>query len=219
MDMGFKGFDHPYVAVDVLMFSIVGGKLVVLLSKRNKIPFEGRWALPGGFVGINESLDEAADRVMLEKGGISGVYLEQLYSFGETKRDPRGRVISVAYFALVPEEQSEDVIENRAAWFDVNQVPEVAFDHGEIIRAGVARLKAKITYSNIVVGLLPREFRLSELQKVYEIILGKKLDKRNFRKKMLSLDLLKPAGKKDQGEKRRPAMLFTFKTTRQVYFD
>ena len=128
-------------------------------------------------------------------------------------------MVSVAYFALVPEERVESATTGeKVAWFSVDELPEVAFDHKEIIRTGVARLKAKITYSNIAVGLLPREFRLSELQKVYEIILGKELDKRNFRKKMLSLDLLRPVGKKDQGEKRRPAMLYSFKTTKQVYF-
>jgi len=152
MGMSFKGFDHPYVAVDVLAFSVVEGKLVVLLSKRDRSPFEGRWALPGGFVGMSEGLDEAADRILQEKGGLSDVYLEQLFSFGEPARDPRTRVVSVAYFALVPEERVESATTGeKVAWFSVDELPEVAFDHKEIIRTGVARLKAKITYSNIAV--------------------------------------------------------------------
>ena len=218
--MEFREFSHPYVTVDVLVFSIVAGELAILLARRNGEPFKGSLGLPGGFVGMEEGLDDAADRIVGEKGGLSDVYLEQLFSFGNPKRDPRTRVVSISYFALVPEEKANKIVSSQElGWFPVGKLPGVAFDHAEIIRAGIARLKAKITYSNIAVGLLPHQFRLSELQRVYEIILSQSLDKRNFRKKMLSLDLLKAVGKTDKGEKRRPAMLYTFKTSKTIFFD
>lgn len=218
--MEFKEFVHPYVTVDVLVFSIVEGKLAILLMKRDTAPFEGIWALPGGFVKTDESLDGAANRIVVEKGGLKDVFLEQLFSFGGPERDPRAWVISVSYFALVPEAGAINIESSQVIkWFPVEKLPEMAFDHKEIINTGMARLKAKISYSNIAVGILPRHFRLSELQRVYEIILSQPLDKRNFRKKMLSLDLLKAVGKTDKGEKRRPAMLYTFKTSKTVFFD
>ena len=212
--MEFSDFPHPYMTVDVLIFSIINGVLVILLTKRNKPPFEGSWALPGGFIRMDESLDEAAKRITNEKGKMGEVYLEQLYSFGDIGRDPRGRVVSVSYFALVPEERTKQV----EGWFPVDKLDKLSFDHLLMVKAGAARLKAKVTYSNIAVGLLPKNFRLSELQRVYEIILGRPLDKRNFRKKMTSLDLLIKVGETDKGEKRRPAMLYTFKETKQIFF-
>lgn len=216
--MGFKEFDHPYVTVDVLVFSVVGGKLSILLSKRENDPFSGKMALPGGFVRVDESLDEAAKRTVEDKGKVGNVYLEQLYSFGEIQRDPRSRIISVAYFALIPEEKALKVECNlNNCWFDVNKLPPLAFDHKEIIKMGVNRLKAKISYSNIAMGLMGETFSLGDLQKTYELILGEALDKRNFRKKMTALDLLVESGGVSKG-KHRPAKLYSFKSDKPIFF-
>lgn len=216
--MGFKGFDHPYVTVDVLVFSIMREKLSVLLSRRDNEPFKGALALPGGFVRLDESLDKAAKRVVEDKGRVGDVYLEQLYSFGKTDRDPRSRIVSVAYFALIPEDKAKNVecdLDN--CWFEIDKLPRLAFDHKEIIEMGVERLRAKVGYSNIAMRFLRRSFTLGELQKVHEIILDEKLDKRNFRKKMLALDLLKESGGVSTGQ-HRPAKLYSFKSDNPIFF-
>lgn len=210
------------VTVDVLIFTIQDNRLKIILVKRGIKPFKGMWAIPGGFVKEEEGLDDAAFREMAEETGVKDVYLEQLYSFGDPKRDPRGRVITVAYFALIPSDPiklkaTADVTE--AEWFPVNKLPKLAFDHKKIIDYAIERLKNKIEYSNIAHGLLPNRFRLSELQKVYEIILGHKLDKRNFRKKMLSLGLLKETGERELEGAHRPAMLYQFKTKDIIFLD
>ena len=181
-------YPHPFVTVDVLILTVVDNDLRILLVKRKDEPFKNYWSIPGGFVQIDESLDEAAVRALQEKTGVKDVYLEQLYSFGDINRDPRAMVLTVSYFALTPSNKVgfsrvEDV---GAAWFSVKSLPVLAFDHKKIIKYGIERLKAKIGYSNIAFGLLPSKFRLSELQKVYEVILGHQIDKRNFRKKMSS---------------------------------
>ena len=216
--MDFKGFDHPYVTVDVLVFSVLDEKLSILLSKREKDPFSGAMALPGGFVRVDESLDEAAKRIVEDKGKVEKVYLEQLYSFGETKRDPRARVISIVYFALIPEDKARNVecdVDN--CWFEIDKLPKLAFDHKKIVEIGVSRLRAKVGYSNIAMRLLRQNFTLGELQKVHEIILGEPLDKRNFRKKMLALDLLKESGGVSTGQ-HRPAKLYSFKSDDPIFF-
>ncbi len=222
--MNTKGdiFKRPSVAVDVLIFSVSGKKLKIILVKRGVEPFKSIWALPGGFVGINESLENAAKRELMQETGVQDVYLEQLYTFGDPNRDPRERVITVVYFALIPSERiklhaTTDVTD--AAWFPIDQLPKLAFDHKKIINLGIERLKSKIGYSNIVYGLLPSKFRLSELQGVYEVILGQKLDKRNFRKRMLSLGLLRATGEKEIEGAHRPAMLYQFKSREIVLFD
>lgn len=216
-----KTFEKPSVAVDLLVFTIKDGELQVVLVKRGIEPFKDSWALPGGFVHIDESVDQAAKRELQEETGLSDVYLEQLYTFGEVERDPRDRVITVSYFALTPVqriklEASTDVTE--AKLFPVRKLPELAFDHREIIQVGLERLRGKVQYSSIVLGLMPDQFRLSQLQKVYEIILGVEIDKRNFRKKMSSLDLLKDTGKMEVEGAHRPAKLYTFKKKDVVIF-
>lgn len=210
------------VTVNVLIFTIENNLLKLLAIKRAKKPFEGFWALPGGVVDIKESLDSASERVLVEETGISNVYLEQLYTFGDPKRDPRERRINVSYFSLVP----YDSIKLRAGgkareakWISIKNLPDLAFDHNEIAKYGLDRLKAKMGYSNIAFGLLNRSFRLSELQKVYEIVLGHELDKRNFRKKIMSLKLLEATGKKEIDGAHRPAMLYRFKNKEIVVFD
>jgi len=212
-------FPHPYLTVDVLIFSIIRGELSILLIKRSKPPFPQEFALPGGFVAEEEGLDGAAKRVIEAKARMKGPYLEQLFTFGEVKRDPRGRVISVSYLALVPEEKTKVVGDGKhvVTWFGVKKLPQLAFDHKIIIETGMNRLKSKIGYSNIAVGLMPTKFGLGELQRVYEAILGRPLDKRNFRKKMLSLDLLNEVGE-SSGGRHRPGKLYSFKSDKPVFF-
>ncbi len=204
----------PAVATDVLIFTIRDGKLNVLLIKIASGPYKNKWALPGGLVQIDETLDMAAKRVLREKAGIRGVYLEQLYAFSGLNRDVRGRVISVAYFALVDSDKFNLKTMEKyyldIDWHAVNSLPPLAFDHKEIIKYGHNRLKGKLEYTNIAYGLLPREFTLPEMQKVYEIILGQKLDKRNFRKKIKLLNIIEPTGK-IKHVRTRPAKLYRFK--------
>lgn len=215
-------FERPSVTVDVLIFTIKNGELKVVLVKRGAWPYEGKWAIPGGFVKMDESLEEAARRKLLEETGVKDVYLEQLYTFGDPQRDPRTRVITVTYFALTPEGNlnlhSSGQIEDTQL-FPTNNLPELAFDHKQIIDSGVERLKAKVGYSNIAFGLLSKKFRLSELQKVYETILGHKVDKRNFRKKMISLGLVEATGEKEMEGAHRPAMLYQSTNKEVVFFD
>ena len=216
-------YEQPGVTVDAIIFTVNEGKLKVLLVKRGNEPYAGVWSIPGGFITKGESLEEAALRVMKDKTGVDKVYLEQLYTFGSPERDPRSRVITVSYFALIPwkhlkHPKSEKITD--LAWFSIEELPkELAFDHGEILKYAVNRLIAKVGYSNVVYGLLPEAFRLSDLQKMYEIIMNRSLDKRNFRKRMLATDLLEPTGKKDIEGAHRPAMLYKFKKREVVFFD
>lgn len=214
-----KDFPHPYVTVDVLIFSIVRGELSTLLIKRSNPPNKGKFALPGGFVAMDENLDQAVVRIVKMKTGIEKLYFEQLYSFGDIKRDPRGRVISVTYLALVPDGEDRIVRDEKhvVEWCGAGKLSDLAFDHKLIIETGVNRLKSKLGYSNIAVGLMMEKFGLGELQKVYEVILGRVLDKRNFRKKILALGLLKEAGEKSGG-RHRPAKLFSFESVKPVFF-
>jgi len=213
---------NPAVTVDVLVFTIREDALQVALIKRGIEPFKGSWAIPGGFVLPHESLEEAAAREVREEAGVTDVFLEQLYTFGRPDRDPRCRTITVAYYALVPSvhihlSASTDAAE--ASWFPVKRLPPLAFDHADILQTALERLKSKLEYSSIAYALLPERFRLSELQKVYEVILDRKLDKRNFRKRILSLDLLEATDQVDAGGAHRPARLYRFKERRIVSFD
>lgn len=215
-------YKRPSVTVDVLVFTIDKNILKVLLVKRGIEPFKGQWAIPGGFIKINESLEDAARRELLQETGLKNIYMEQLYSFGDPKRDPRERVVTIAYMALIPNENLKlraTTDASDVAWFSIKSLPDLAFDHNKILKYALERLKSKIEYSNIVNGLLTEKFRLSELQKVYEVILGKKLDKRNFRKRMLSLGLLKATGEKEMEGAHRPAMLYKFITKEIIFFD
>jgi 8-oxo-dGTP diphosphatase len=199
------------VAVDLVIFTVRDGALQVLLVERGIPPFKGQWALPGGFVLEQESLEEAARRELEEESGLKDVYLEQLYTFGDPERDPRGRVVAVAYYALTPPaplHASTDAA--NAAWHPVSRPPKLAFDHARILRTGLERLRAKLGYSTVGFELLPRQFTLTELQTLYEAILERPLDKRNFRKKMLSLGLLKSEGQKRAAGAHRPARLYSF---------
>jgi len=209
-----KKYKFAVIATDVVILAMDNGELKALLIKMKKKPFADSWAAPGGLVGGSESVDAAAERVLREKTGVSHVYLEQLYTFGKVSRDPFGRVVSVAYFALLPNIDVKLKTTNEYAdvrWFPAADLPKLAYDHKEIIECAVNRLRAKLEYTNIVYGLLPAEFTLSDLQKTYEAILGRRLDKRNFRKKILALGLVATTGKKTIGEPNRPAVLYRFK--------
>lgn len=205
---------YPAIAVDIVIFAMGSDDLMVLLIQRRGEPFAGRWAIPGGFVEADESLDDAAVRELREETGVADVYLEQLYTFGAPHRDPRGRVISVAYYALLRQPAALAAADDAAdaRWFALRDLPSLAFDHAEILDYARLRLRYKIEYTNIVYSLLPNTFTLTELQRVYEIILGRTLDKRNFRKKIGSLDLVEPTGGERRDGAHRPAKLYRFRS-------
>ena len=206
-----REYERPSVTTDIVIFSIIEDALHVLLIERANDPFKGRWALPGGFLDKGENLDECARRELAEETGVSGVYLEQLYTFGDVGRDPRGWVVTVGYFALVPEGSLNIAAASDAAdaqWFAVDKVPGLAFDHAKILATARDRLISKLGYSTIVFQMMPEEFTLSALQRVYEIIGGAQLDKRNFRKSILGLDVLQETGRRQAQGAHRPAMLY-----------
>lgn len=222
MNTNYPGYERPAVTVDLSIFTVDHDSLKAMLVRRAEEPFAGYWSLPGGFLKIGESLDEAALRVLTEKTSVQNVYLEQLYTFGHPGRDPRARVITVTYFALIPWKklvQPGSTKITDLAWSPVKRLPKLAFDHSSILDYAVRRLRAKVGYSNIVYGLMPEQFRLSELQSMYEAITNTTLDKRNFRKKMLSTGLLQETGKKDTAGAHRPAMLYRFKKKEITFFD
>jgi len=204
------------VTVDIVIFTIQSEELKVLLVKRGIPPFKGQLALPGGFVHEDESLDEAAMRELREETGVSDVFLEQLYSFGEPGRDPRERIITVAYYALISADRSQlaaGTDTTEAAWWPVSKLPALAFDHRKILDYALERLRNKLEYTTVGFQLLPAKFSLTELQEVYEAILGKKLDKRNFRRKIELLKILKPISEYRRGGQ-RPARLYRFAAAR-----
>lgn len=208
-------YQYPRAAltVDCVVFGFDEGDLKVLLIERGLEPFKGRWALPGGFVRVDETVDDAARRELAEEAGLTNVFLEQLYTFGEVNRDPRERVVSVAYYALVKLSEHEAKAATDAAnakWFPVSKVPKLAFDHADILATALERLKGKVRYHPIGFELLPPKFTLSQLQHLYEAVLGAELDKRNFRKKVLSFDLLVPLKETQMMGRHRPAQLFRF---------
>lgn len=208
-----RKYERPSVTVDVVMMSLHQRDLQVLLVKRRSWPFEGMWAIPGGFVGIDESLESAAKRELQEETNVQDVYLEQLYTFGDPGRDPRTRVITVVYFALLDSERLQVRASDDAAdvgWFSVYDFPPLAFDHAKILDYALNRLRGKLDYTTIAFSLLPEQFTLRELQRVYEIILHKRLDKRNFRKKILATGILEDTGAKKMEGTHRPARLYRF---------
>jgi len=206
-------YERPSVTVDVVMMSLRQRDLQVLLVKRRSWPYEGMWAIPGGFVNMDESLETAAKRELQEETNVQDVYLEQLYTFGDPGRDPRTRVITVVYFALLDSERLQVKAGDDAAnvgWFSVYHLPELAFDHARILQYALDRLRGKLQYTQIAFNLLPEQFTLRELQRVYEIILHRRLDKRNFRKKILSTGILEDTGAKKMEGTHRPARLYRF---------
>jgi 8-oxo-dGTP diphosphatase len=208
-------YEYPRAAltVDCVVFGLDQQDLKVLLIQRGLPPFEGTWALPGGFVRLTETLNEAARRELQEETGLRTPFLEQLYTFGDVDRDPRERVVSVAYYALVNlrDHTVHAATDARdAAWFGVHDVPTLAFDHGDILEMALDRLRGKLRYQPIGFELLPKKFTLSQLQHLYELVLERELDKRNFRKRVLGMDLLIETEEVQQDVAHRAARLYRF---------
>jgi 8-oxo-dGTP diphosphatase len=207
-------YPRPALTVDCVVFGFDRqSTLKVMLIQRKLTPFQGSWALPGGFVRIDESIEAAALRELQEETGLEKLFLEQLYTFGAVDRDPRERIVTVAYYALVNLEEyavkaASDA--SDAAWFPINALPTLAFDHDQILLTALNRLKNKVRYEPIGFELLPRKFTLFQLQKLYETILGHELDKRNFRKKMLKMGLLRELDEVQQDVPHRAAKLYEF---------
>jgi 8-oxo-dGTP diphosphatase len=213
-------YERPSVTVDVVIFTILDGQLKVLLVKRKNWPYAGMWAIPGGFVGIDEGLEKAAYRELREETSVSGedVYLEQLFTFGDPSRDPRTRVITVAYFALVGADKlhlpdgglraASDAAD--VGWFSAYDPPPLAFDHAQILKYAITRLRYKLEYTAVGFQLLPERFTLRELQEAYETVLSEKLDKGNFRSKLRKSGAVEPTdGYQETGG--RPARLYRFR--------
>ena len=206
-------YARPMVTTDCVIFGFDKDIIRVLLIQRGLEPFEGSWALPGGFINMDEDLLEGARRELYEETGLGNVYIEQLYTFGKPGRDPRGRVITVAYYALVNIDDTKVVAgddASRAEWFPLSNLPPLAFDHQDIMKIALQRLKGKIVYQPIGFELLPDKFTLPQLQKLYEAVLETDLDKRNFRKKILSYDLLIALDEKEQNVPHRAARYYKF---------
>jgi 8-oxo-dGTP diphosphatase len=205
--------DSPIVAVVMVILTVVDDDLRVLLIRRSADPFRDFWALPGGLLAEGEALDAAAARKLLDETGVQDVYLEQLYTFGELSRgDGARRGVAVAYFALVQHGQVRlrESDTWQPAWHSAYALPRLAFDNNAVVDYAVRRLRSKLEYTNVAYSLLPRQFTLSELQQVYEAILDREMDKRNFRRRMLSLGIIKPAGGTRMEGAHRPAQLYTF---------
>jgi 8-oxo-dGTP diphosphatase len=206
-------YARPALTVDCVVFGLGDAELQVLLIRRDLEPFKGKWALPGGFVRVEESLDDAARRELREEAGVTDVYLEQLFTFGAVKRDPRERVVSVAYYALVNYAEHAaraDTDASDARWFPVSEVPTLAFDHAAILDTALKRLQGKVRYEPIGFELLPPKFTLGQLQRLYETVLDRALDKRNFRKKILAMDLLVELDEIQANVAHRAARLYRF---------
>jgi 8-oxo-dGTP diphosphatase len=208
------------VSTDIVVFAIRDDVLQVLLRRHDAQPPDGvAWALPGGYVADCEPLDDCAQRTLAAQTGLEDIYLEQLYTFGQPERHPGSRVISVAYYALV----SGDILENPdsgscGSWWDTRRLPELYLDHGRIVRTARQRLAAKLEYSTIAFQLMPEFFTLSELQSVYETILGRPVDKRNFRKRVLSLEHVEPTDRKRRNGSHRPARLYRYTARDAIHF-
>ncbi len=206
-------FPRAALTVDCVVFGLDHQDLKVLLIQRGLPPFEGRWALPGGFVRLTETLDEAARRELEEETGLRTVFLEQLYTFSDVHRDPRERVVSVAYYVLVnlQDHTVHAATDARdAAWFAVHDAPTLAFDHADILQMALERLRGKLRYQPIGFELLPKKFTLSQLQHLYELVLERELDKCNFRKRVLAMDLLIETDEVQQDVAHRAARLYRF---------
>jgi ADP-ribose pyrophosphatase YjhB (NUDIX family) len=223
-----EAFERPLVTVDVVILTLRGGRLEVLLMRRGAEPFLGSWALPGGYIHLDEDkdLDAAARRILRDKTGVEVPYLEQLQGFGNAARDPRGWTATFAYFALVASEAlslKQGANADEVAWFDVTAAgtaQPLAFDHDEILRRAVARLRSKVEYTSLPVHLLPEKFTLPDLQQVYEQILGHRIDKSAFRKRMAEADFVEPLPGERRPASNRPAQLYRVKPgLSTIFFD
>lgn len=210
-------YDRPSVTVDVVIFSLIERELNILLVKRKRWPYEGQWAIPGGFINIDESIETAARRELEEETGVRDIYLEQLYTFGEPLRDPRTRVISVAYFAIIRADRQVLKVSDESTdvrWFPVRRLPgQLAFDHDHILATALDRLRSKLEYTTLAFQLLPEVFSILELKHIYEQILGEKLDKGNFYRKIKDAKVLEDTGMRREG-RGRPTTLYRFRRDR-----
>ncbi len=214
MKDGFSSFNFA-VSIDCVLFGFDGNELKILLIERNEEPFKDWWALPGNLVHIDESIDQSAKRILKELTGLSDIYMEQYFAFGEVDRHPQGRVISVAYYAMLRLGGEKPVkpqisFAKTAQWTNIAELPKLAFDHLNILNKGLEKIKRRIRHLPLAFELLPEKFTLTQVQSVYELILGKKLDKRNFRKKILSFGVLKELDEKQRGVSFRAATLYKF---------
>ena len=208
------------LSVDAVVFGYEAGNISILLIKRKYEPFKDKWAIPGGFVLDDESLEEAVERELKDETGIKINYLEQLYTFGKPNRDPRGRVVSIAYFGLIRPNTFKIYASTDAEqvqWFNINDLPDLSFDHKEILDAAIKRLKGKITYEPIGFELLDTKFPFSDLEKLYSTLLGREVDRRNFRKKIMGLNVLDELEEKVSKGSGRPANLFQFNQKRYFH--
>jgi 8-oxo-dGTP diphosphatase len=207
-------YTPPTVTVDGVILQIVDGELAVLLIRRANDPFKGEWALPGGYSARGQTTRQALDRVLEEKAGVYSSQLglvEQLYTFDSVARDPRGHAVSVTYMGLAKSLEPVEKSAQNTQFFSVVNMPKLAYDHDKIIAYAHERLKAKLSYTNVAVALLPELFTLTQLQSTYEAILGIRLDKRNFRKKLLSLDMVQETEEMLRDGAHRPAQLYAFR--------
>ncbi len=205
------------LASDVALFTVRDGNLLVRIAPVHRPPhFPNTKGLPGGLILPTETAEEAVRRLIVSKGEItSHIYLEQLYTFSSLERDPRGRVVAVAYLALIPWEKltpEEQTNTTNATWVTIGEATNLAYDHDEILGVAIGRLRSRVRYTTIIRHFMPREFTLSELETVYESLLKTDLDKRNFRKKILKLDVIKPLGRKKAHGAHRPAELYSFRS-------
>jgi len=212
---------HYPISVDSVIFGYTEGELKVALIKRKKSPFIGKWAIPGGFMEKNETVEETALRELKEETGIEDVYLEQFHVFNKPGRDPRGPTITIALFALIQSDSrhltaSEDA--SKAKWWPAYKIPSLAFDHDEIYAKALEALRVALRTRPLAFELLPKQFTLTHLQDLYEQVFGIALDKRNFRKKIAKMDFIRASGSKTEGERHRPAMLYQFDSKRYVTF-
>jgi 8-oxo-dGTP diphosphatase len=206
--------EHPkfHVALDCIIFGFDERELKLLIHKRRFEPFRGHWSLFGGFLKADESLDDAANRILFELTGLDRIYMEELQAYGEIERDPAGRVISVAYYALIPAHRYSEAYSRKygATWVSLKDLPSLIMDHNEMVEKGIRRLRRRASSQPIGFELLPREFTIPQLQALYEAIYQTRLDKRNFRKKILSMGVLIKLEEKDKSTSRKGAYLYRF---------
>lgn len=220
METGLPKFDSAF-SIDCVIFGFEAGELKVLLIERNEDPFKDWWALPGNLVEKDESVEDAATRILYELTNLKDMHMEQFHTFGNVNRHPLGRVITVAYYALIRIIGQKEVkpitqYAKKTSWHPVNALPKLGFDHSEIFETSIQKLRRRLSYQPIAFELLPEKFTLTQLQLLYEAILNKKLDKRNFRKKMISYGFLKELDEKQKGVSYRAAKLYKF--DRRKYF-
>jgi 8-oxo-dGTP diphosphatase len=214
--------DRFYITTDSVVFTIINDDLNILLVKRKYAPFKGKYALPGGFVRLSEDIEASALRELKEETGVKNIFMKQLNSYGKVGRDPRARIITVPFFALINSDKVKlqgGTDAESAHWFPISELPELGFDHKKIIADALDYLKSELQKTNVAVQIMPEKFTLTELQKMYEAVLDTELDKRNFRKKIKELDLLKSLNETKMDGPHRPAQLFKFKDKNYFRFE